>query len=51
MPPIRRSNIVRRTRNAIICENFRCNQTQEERTEANELNICIITSLFYIFNP
>jgi len=37
MPPIRRSNIGRRTRNAIICENVCYNRTQEERAEVNLL--------------
>jgi len=43
MPPIRKSNIGRRTRNAIVCENVRYNQTQEERAEANELRRAHIT--------
>jgi hypothetical protein len=45
MPPIRRSNIGRRTRNAIICENVRYNQTQEERAEANALRRAHITQV------
>lgn len=36
MPPIRRSNLGRRTRRAIISQNVRDNQTQEERAEENE---------------
>lgn len=36
MPPIRRSNLGRRTRRAIISQNVRDNQTQEERAEQNE---------------
>lgn len=36
MPPIRRSNLGRRTRRAIISQNVRDSQTQEERAEANE---------------
>jgi len=41
MPPMRRTNIGRRSRNARNCDNFRYNQTQEERAEADELNIVI----------
>ncbi|XP_016663080.1 uncharacterized protein LOC107884780 [Acyrthosiphon pisum] len=37
MPPIRRTNIGRRTRNTRNCDHIRYNQTQEERAEANEL--------------
>jgi len=37
MPPIRGSIIGRRTSNAVICENLRYNQTQEERAKVNEL--------------
>lgn len=36
MPPIRRSNLGRRTRRAIISQNVRDNKTQEERAEENE---------------
>lgn len=36
MPPIKRSNLARRTRHAIICQNFRDNQTQEERAAEKE---------------
>ncbi|XP_067614418.1 uncharacterized protein [Eurosta solidaginis] len=36
MPPIRRSNLGRRTRRAIISQNVRGNQTQVERAEENE---------------
>ncbi|KAF0706705.1 Uncharacterized protein FWK35_00029233 [Aphis craccivora] len=43
MPLIRRTNIVRRTRNARNCDNVRYNQTQEERPEANELRRAHIT--------
>ena len=36
MSPIRRSNLGRRTRRAIISQNVRDNQTEEERTQENE---------------
>lgn len=36
MPPIRRSNLGRRTRRAIISQNVRDNQTEEERAQQNE---------------
>lgn len=36
MPPIRRSKLGRCTRRAIISQNVRDNQTQEERAEENK---------------
>ncbi|CAI6349912.1 unnamed protein product [Macrosiphum euphorbiae] len=51
MPPISRSNIGRRTRNAIICENVRYNQTQEERAEVNVLRRAHITQVRALQTP
>ena len=51
MPPIRRLNIGRRTRNAVVCENVRYNRTQKERAEANELRRAYITQVRAVQTP
>lgn len=51
MPPIRRSNLGRRTRRAILSQNVRANRTQEERAELNELSRAHIAQIRALQSP
>ena len=45
MPPIRRSNLGRRTRRSITSQNVRDNQTEEERAQQNEWRRALIAQI------